>query len=169
MIREVATLERLGIAREQKADRADACEQDGAGEIGVGETGHPRRVRGQCGEHDLVDAQRIARTHALPGDVIVRCRTERGEVGRRRADVAGIEKAPGMQCSEHRRGTADVICVRMRQHEQRERAAPVREVRHDGRTARIAAEPAPARVDEYPVIAARPESDGVSLPDVEHV
>ena len=38
-----------------------------------------------------------------------------------------------MQRGEHRRGAADVIGVRMRQHEQRHGAPAMREVRHDGR------------------------------------
>ena len=57
----------------------------------------------------------------------------------------------------------------MRQHEQIERTAAAADVRHHGRSSRVAAAPRASRVDENPVAVRRAQRDRVALPDVDHV
>ena len=75
----------------------------------------------------------------------------------------------GCSASKHGRRAADVIGVRMRQHEQVERPAATADVRHDGRRARVAAAPRTAGVEQNPMAVRRAQRDRVALPDVDHV
>jgi hypothetical protein len=59
--------------------------------------------------------------------------------------------------------------MRMREHERHECTAPRRQIRHHVTLACIAAPPVSAGVEQHPAIARRPQRDGITLPDVEHV
>ena len=62
---------------------------------------------------------------------------------RRPAGKSGVDVRRRMQRAQHARRAADVIGVRMRQHEHVERAAAPADVRHDRRPTRVAAAPRP--------------------------
>ena len=96
-------------------------------------------------------------------------RIERRAIRVGAAGKPGVDEESRMQRAQHRRRAADVIGVRMRQHEHVERTAAPPDVRNDGRSSRVAAAPRTAGVEQNPVRVRRAQRDRVALPHVDHV
>src|SRR4051812_10580227 len=74
-----------------------------------------------------------------------------------------------MKTLEHACRSADVIGVRMREHERRKRSAATPYVRENHAASRVAPVPGWTRIEENPVIARSSEKYCVALADIQHV
>ena len=79
-----------------------------------------------------------------------RAAMQRGAIRRAGAGVRAVPVRGGMQRRDHARAAADVVRVRMREHEQRARLRRGAQVRDDGGASRIAAGPVAPRIEEQP-------------------
>jgi hypothetical protein len=150
---------RLGVPGEEQVGLAVRREEDDRALVRV----EPRQARVAGPEHaqpEAAEAERVARARDRDGDAPAPGGRQRVRVLRARSGEARVEHPPDVEAVEHAGGAADVVPLRVRQHEEREPAdAEPAELGGDVRLRR-------PLVDEHGAFA-HLQQDRVALADVE--
>src|SRR5216683_702892 len=156
------------IAREEQPRAPVGHEQDDRFLVDVRLAHRPRRVRTQDIDRYPIQLHPVAPARRPPLGAITFDRAEEAEIPRIRHRLTRLEHERRIERIEHRRQAAKMIEMRVRGHDRRQlhRALASQERYHDP-AAGIALRSARPSVDQQPAPSRTPQSDGITLADVQ--
>ena len=159
----------LRVAGQQEAHGTVADPHDGARLVRIRERGGPGGIRGEELDLDAVDVHALTDAHSLPAHPTRRRFPQHVAVDRASLRVRRVTQFARPEGAQDTGGAAEVVRVRMRQHEHREFAATTAQVRDHRGTPGVAGTPPSPHVHDDPPPARRAQGDRVPLPHVEQM